>query len=170
VWVSPNLSRLPRDRKERLRLLLDVDIAGVAVHSVDLGRAVDLDDNWALVHQSIRATTDGVEKHKEITRSQRATQERIENGYDHGRPPFGLTYDEDGHYWVPDRDTDEYQAALTCIRLREDDHSWREIERETSVSKDTARRIYTRRERYLPTNPNERSPMSQPRRTTSSSR
>jgi DNA invertase Pin-like site-specific DNA recombinase len=170
--IVPNLSRLSRDRKERLRLLLDVDTAGVAVHSVELGRAVDLDDDWALVHQSIRATTDDVEKRKEIARSKRATQERIENDYDHGRPPFGLTYDEDGHYWIPDRETDEYQAAIACIRLREDGHSWREIERETSVNKDTARRIYTRRERYLPANvnANERSSTSQPRRTTSSSR
>jgi DNA invertase Pin-like site-specific DNA recombinase len=168
--VVPNLSRLSRDRKERLRLLLDVDTAGVAVHSVELGRAVDLDDDWALVHQSIRATTDDVEKRKEIARSKRATQERIENGYDHGRPPVGLTYDEDGRYWIPDRDTDEYRAALACIRLREDGHSWREIERETSVSKDTARRIYTRRDRYLPTNPNERSQTSQPRQTINSSR
>lgn len=148
--LVPNLSRLSRDRKERLRLLLDVDGAGVAVHSVELGRAVDLDDDWALVHQSIRATTDDVEKRKEIARSKRATRERIENGYDHGRPPFGLTYDDSGHYWIPDRDTDEYQAALTCISLRENDHSWREIARKTSVNKDTARRIYTRRERYLP--------------------
>jgi DNA invertase Pin-like site-specific DNA recombinase len=147
--IVPNLSRLSRDRKERLRLLLDVDTAGVAVHSVELSRAVDLDDDWALVHQSIRATTDDVEKRKEIARSKRATHERIENGYDHGRPPVGLTYDDDGHYWVPDRDTDEYRAALTCLKLREDGLSWREIERETSVDKDTARRIYTRRERYL---------------------
>ena len=29
------------------------------------------------------------------SRSKRATQERIENGYDHGRSPFGLTYDGD---------------------------------------------------------------------------
>jgi DNA invertase Pin-like site-specific DNA recombinase len=148
--IVPNLSRLSRDRKERLRLLLDVDTADVAVHSVELGRAVDLDDDWALVHQSIRATTDDVEKRKEIARSKRATKERIENGYDHGRPPFGLTYDDSGHYWVPDRDTDEYRTALACLRLREDGHSWREITRETSVNKDTARRIYTRRERYLP--------------------
>lgn len=165
--IVPNLSRLSRDRKERLRLLLDVDTAGVAVHSVELGRAVDLDDDWALVHQSIRATTDDVEKRKEIARSKRATQERIENGYDHGRPPFGLTYDEDGRYWIPDNDTDEYQAALACIRLREDDHSWREIEHKTSVNKDTARRVYTRRERYLPAdmNVNEHSSTSQLRRT-----
>jgi DNA invertase Pin-like site-specific DNA recombinase len=150
--LVPNLSRLSRDRKERLRLLLDVDGAGVAVYSVELRRAVDLDDDWALVHQSIRATTDDVEKRKEIARSKRATQERIENGYDHERPPFGLTYDDSGHYWVPDRESDEYQAALACIRLRENGHSWREIAHETSVNKDTARRIYVRRERYQPSN------------------
>jgi DNA invertase Pin-like site-specific DNA recombinase len=148
--IVPNLSRLSRDRKERLRLLLDVDRAGVQLHSVELGGAVDLDDDWELVQQSIRATTDDVEKRKEITRSQRATQERLDNDYDHGRPPFGLTYDDDGHYWIPDRESDEYQAALTCIQLREDDHSWREIATETGVNKDTARRIYARRERYLP--------------------
>jgi DNA invertase Pin-like site-specific DNA recombinase len=150
--IVPNLSRLSRDRKERLRLLLDVDGAGVAVHLVELGRAVDLDDDWALVHQSIRATTDDVEKRKEITRSKRATQERIENDYDHGRPPFGLTYDDSGHYWVPDRESDEYRTALACISLREDGHSWREIARETNVNKDTARRIYARRERYQSSN------------------
>lgn len=146
--IVPNLSRLSRDRKERLRLLLDVDRAGVQLHSVELDRPVDLDDDWALVQQSIQATTDDVEKRKEIDRSKRATQERLNNGYDHGRPPFGLTYDDNGQYWVPNRDTDEYQAALTCITLREDGRSWRKIATEIGVSKDTARRIYDRRERY----------------------
>lgn len=146
--IVPNLSRLSRDRKERLRLLLDVDAAGVAVHSVELGRAVDLDDDWALVQQSIRATTDDVEKRKEIERSKRATQERLDNGYDHGRPPFGLTYNDEGNYWVPDQGSDEYRTAISCIQLREGGHSWREIATETTVSKDTARRIYNRRERY----------------------
>ena len=50
--VVPDLSRLSRDRKERLRLLLDVDQAGVQLHSVALGGAVDLDDDWELVQQS----------------------------------------------------------------------------------------------------------------------
>lgn len=151
VVIVPNLSRLSRDRKERLRLLLDLDAIGVQLHSVELDRAVDLDDDWALVQQSIRATTDDVEKRKEIERSKRATQERIDNGYDHGRPPFGLTYDTGGNYWIPDRGSDEYRTAVECIQLREDGHSWREIATETDVSKDTVRRIYDRRERYLPT-------------------
>jgi orotate phosphoribosyltransferase-like protein len=49
---------------------------------------------------------------------------------------------------VPDRESDELQQALTCISLREEGHSWRKIATETTVSKDTARRIYDRRERY----------------------
>lgn len=149
--IVPNLSRLSRDRKERLRLLLDLDAIGVQLHSVELNRAVDLDDDWELVQQSIQATADDVEKRKEIERSKRATQERIDNGYDHGRPPFGLTYDTDGNYWIPDRGSDEYRTALECIQFREDGRSWREIATETDVSKDTVRRIYDRRERYLPT-------------------
>lgn len=43
--IVPNLSRLSRDRKERLRLLFDVDRAGVGLHSVELARPVDLDDD-----------------------------------------------------------------------------------------------------------------------------
>ena len=150
--IVPNLSRLSRDRKERLRLLLDVDAAGVAVHSVELGRAIDLDDDWALVQQSIQATTDDVEKRKEIERSKRATQERIDNGYDQGRPPFGLTFDDNGHYWVPDRDSDAFPTAVRCIRLRQEGHSWRDIADTTDVARNTVRRIYDRRERYLPAN------------------
>lgn len=83
----PNLSRLSRDRKERLRLLLDIDAIGVGLRSVELNRPVDLDD-WALVQQSIQATNDDVEKHTEINRSKRATHERLDNGYDHGHPPI----------------------------------------------------------------------------------
>lgn len=144
--VVPNLSRLSRDRKERLRLILDLDGAGVQLHSFELGRAVDLDDDWELVQQSIRATTDDVEKRKEIERSKRATKERLENGYDHGRPPFGLQYDEDGHYWVPGESFDD---ALSVIRSREDGLSWRQVAEETGVNKDTARRVWDRRDRYL---------------------
>ncbi len=36
VVIIPNLSRLSRDRKERLRLLLNLDAIGVQLHSVDL--------------------------------------------------------------------------------------------------------------------------------------
>lgn len=73
--------------------------------------------------------------------------ERLENGYDHGRPPFGLRFDDEGKYWVPD--TNEFEQALECIRLRDKGSSWRGVEDKTGVDKNTARRVYERKEKYL---------------------
>jgi hypothetical protein len=146
LTVSPTCLYHSRDRLSSLSLRLAID----SCLARPTEQRVALDDDWELVQQSIRATTDDVEKRKEIERSKRATQERINNGYDHGRPPFGLTYDDDGNYWVPDRDSEEYRTAVECIQLRENGRSWRAIADETDGSKDTARRIYERRERYLP--------------------
>jgi len=145
VVVVPNLSRLSRDRKHRLQLLLDLDRAGVDLHSVELRRAVDLDDDWELVQQSIRATTDDVEKRKEIERSKRATQERIENGYDHGRPPYGLEFDSNGRYWVQG---DNFDDVLDVFRLRDQGLTYEEIAEKIGVSSSTAARIESRRKMY----------------------
>lgn len=148
--IVPDLSRLSRNRKHRLRLLLDLDESGIELHSTERGH-VDLSDPYALTVETAKAETDDLEKRKEIERSKRATEERIANGYDQGRPPYGLTFDDDGRYWIPDRGSSEFEAALECIRLRERGESWRSISVETGVNKDTARRIYDRRERYLET-------------------
>ncbi|EMA57661.1 Resolvase domain-containing protein [Halorubrum kocurii JCM 14978] len=142
--VVPNFSRLSRDRKHRLQLLLDRE--DVELHSVELGRAVDLNDDWELVQQSIRATTDDVEKRKEIERSKRATSERIENGYDHGRPPYGLEFDDDGEYWVPGED---FEDVLGVIRLRNQGHTYAEISEEVGIPTSTAARIGSRKEFYF---------------------
>ena len=88
-------------------------------------------------------------KRREIEKSQAALDAREERGDDHGRPPFGLRYDDDGRRWVPDRESGEFATALEVIRLREDGQSWREIAEETGVNRSTARGIYDRRERYL---------------------
>ena len=145
VVIVPNLSRLSRDRKHRLQLLLDLDRADVDLHSVELGRAVDLDDDWELVQQSIRATTDDVEKRKEIERSKRATKERIENGFDHGRPPYGLEFDENGEYWVPNNN---FVDVLEIFRFREQGKTYEWIAGEVGVPTSTAARIEQNREVY----------------------
>jgi DNA invertase Pin-like site-specific DNA recombinase len=88
-------------------------------------------------------------KRREIEKSRAALEEREQQGHDQGRPPHGLTYDDDGKHWVPDRKTGEFSEALDVIALREDGVSWRDIEDETEVSKNTARRIWERRDRYL---------------------
>lgn len=87
-------------------------------------------------------------KRREIEKSQEALDAREQRGDDHGRPPFGLRYDEDGRRWVPDRETGEFATALEIVRLREAGYSWRDIEDETGVNTATARRVYDRKERY----------------------
>lgn len=92
-------------------------------------------------------------KRREIQKSKAALEARNQQGYDQGRPPFGLTYDAAGEQWVPDRasDTDEqsdFQTALAVINARTNDHSWRAVAAETGVTKSTARRIWKRRDRY----------------------
>lgn len=144
--VVPNLSRLSRDRKQRLRLILDLDSSGVQLHSVELGRDVDLDNDWELVQQSIKATTDDVEKRKEIERSKRATKERMEEGFDHGRPPYGLEFDDAGEYWVPG---ENYEDVLDILRLRNQGKTYAEISEEVGVPTSTASRVVSRKETYL---------------------
>ncbi|MDL0134745.1 recombinase family protein [Halobacterium salinarum] len=87
-------------------------------------------------------------KRREIEKSRAAMEARAEQGHDQGRPPHGLKYDDAGERWVSDREDGEFRDALDVIELREDGVSWRDIEDETEVSKNTARRIWERRDRY----------------------
>lgn len=93
-------------------------------------------------------------KRREIEKSRAALEERQQQGHDQGRPPFGLTYDDAGERWVPDRESEdgdrsEFQKALDVVKARENGLSWRDIASETGVHKDTARNIWDRRDRYL---------------------
>ncbi|WP_306057036.1 hypothetical protein [Natronococcus wangiae] len=88
-------------------------------------------------------------KRREIEKSQAAMTAREQRGDDHGRPPFGLCYDDEGRQWVADRESGEFATALEVIRLRKANCSWREIADETGVNRSTARGIYDRRDRYL---------------------
>lgn len=74
---------------------------------------------------------------------------REQRGDDHGRPPFGLCYDEDGRQWIPDRESGEFATALEVIRLRKSSHSWMVSADETGVNKSIARGVSERRDRYL---------------------
>lgn len=93
------------------------------------------------------ATADA--KHKEIKRSQVAVQERLENGYHQGAPPFGLRFDEEGEFLV--RDSNEWPAVERVFELRSEDLSYRDIASEVeAVSISTVGNILTdNREKYL---------------------
>lgn len=93
-------------------------------------------------------------KRREIQKSRAALEERENQGHDQGRPPFGLTYDDNGERWVPDRESEngersDFQKALDVVKARENGLSWRDVAAETGVHKDTARNIWDRRDRYL---------------------
>jgi len=93
-------------------------------------------------------------KRREIQKSKAALEEREEQGHDQGRPPFGLTYDDAGERWIPDRESENdgrtsFQKALDVIRARENGLSWRDVASETGVNKNTARRVWERKTRYL---------------------
>lgn len=139
-------ARLSRDRKERLQLLLDLDTAGVALHSVERGEPVDLDADWAYVLQAIQATTDDVEKRKEIERSKQETQRRIAAGYYQGRPPVGTCFDAAGEYLVPD--PDEWSIVMAAFDKLDEGASYRTIAAETGLSLATLSRLAERGRAY----------------------
>ncbi|WP_128478072.1 recombinase family protein [Halorussus pelagicus] len=148
--VVRDRSRLSRDSKERLRLLLDLDSMGVDVHVVEVGERVDLDDPYALTRESAQADADDAEKRKEAERGRAEAEYRAQNGLPNGRPPFGLQYGPEKERFVPDHDDDAFETALEVIDLRADGVSFRAIAEDIDgVSKDTARRIVDRREKYL---------------------
>ncbi|MFT4921034.1 MAG: DNA invertase Pin-like site-specific DNA recombinase [Haloarculaceae archaeon] len=134
-------TRLARDQfyweLKRAALLGDCDLAFVQEPPED-----------ELTFRVQRAVESDV-KRREIEKSKAALRARARNGYDQGRPPFGLKYDDAGEFWVPDRESGDFSDAVDVIDLRENGESWRGIQGRTGVNKDTARSIYERREKYL---------------------
>ncbi len=85
-------------------------------------------------------------KEEEIKKSRRAIKRRKERGYDHGRPRFGMTYDDAGHYQVP---SDEYDTVLEIFQLDSAGESRREIAGTVDVPVATIQNVLNRREWYL---------------------
>ena len=85
-------------------------------------------------------------KEEEIEKSRRAIERRKEQGYDHGRPRFGMTYDERGEYQVPG---EEFDTVLDIFRHDRNDKSRREIAAAVDVPAATVHRVLDRREWYV---------------------
>ena len=85
-------------------------------------------------------------KEEEIEKSRRAIERRKEQGYDHGRPRFGMTYDERGEYQVPG---EEFDTVLDIFRHDRNDKSRREIAAAVDVPAATVHRVLDRREWYF---------------------
>jgi len=134
---------------ERLRLLTLFRAADVELHVVEAGGHINVQDVQTAAMECVHAAMDHIKKMAEIRRSREAPTEKKQKGHDLGRPPFGLTFNENSEYWVPDRESDEFNDALNVIELRENGVSWRNIEDETDVNTSTARRVWERPDRYL---------------------
>jgi len=85
-------------------------------------------------------------KEEEIDKSRRAIERRKEQGYDHGRPRFGMTYDDRGEYQVPG---EEFGTVLDIFRHDRNDKSRREIASAVDVPVATVHRVLDRREWYV---------------------
>lgn len=84
-------------------------------------------------------------KEEEIEKSRRAIERRKEQGYDHGRPRFGMTYDAAGEYQVPG---EEFDTVLDIFQLDNDGKSRREIADAVEVPTSTVQNVLDRREWY----------------------
>ncbi|TKX64326.1 helix-turn-helix domain-containing protein [Halorubrum sp. GN12_10-3_MGM] len=85
-------------------------------------------------------------KEEEIEKSRRAIERRKEEGYDHGRPRFGMTYDTDGEYQVPG---EEFDTVLEIFQLDNAGKTRREIADEVGIATSTVQNVIERREWYL---------------------
>ena len=85
-------------------------------------------------------------KEEEIEKSRRAIERRKQQGYDHGRPRFGMTYDANGHYQVPG---EEFDTVTEIFQLDNAEKSRREIADEVDVPVATVQNVLDRREWYV---------------------
>lgn len=143
--VVAKTDRIGRDFNERMRFLLDLSDCAVELHSPRTGQ-VDLDDAISLAVEGVHAASDDQVKRTEIESSKEAVKERMEQGYDHGRPPTGFTYNDDGTRWVPD---DQFETVVDAIELIEDGVSYREVADRVDIPRSTLSEVVNRKDLYL---------------------
>lgn len=139
--------RLARDFDETMRLVLDLREHDVEAHTFQEGR-LDLSDPVQAAVEVLQAASEHEAKKKEIERAREAVQERLENGYDHGRPPIGFRFDDAGERWVPDREG-RFADVVEAINMVEDGATYRDVEEELGIAPSTMSGVMNRRDRYL---------------------
>lgn len=139
--------RLARDFDETMRLVLDLREHDVEVHTCQEGK-LDLSDPVQAAVEVLQAASEHEAKKKEIERAREAVQERISNGFDHGRPPIGFRFDDAGEYWVPDREG-RFSDVVDAIRMVEEGSTYRDVKKKLNIAPSTMTHIMNRRDRYL---------------------
>lgn len=144
--VVRDRARLSRDFDERIRLVTLFRLTGVEYHVVEAGGHVDVSDVQTAGMECLHAMMDDMKKRQEIERARDATEERLEAGLDHGRPKFGMTYDDAGEYQVPGEHFDTVRAVLEADDRGADPG---EIARKTGLDVAKVRRVLEHREFYV---------------------
>lgn len=136
--------RLARDIDEVMRLIPDLRQAGVELHSHQDGQ-LDLSDPMRSAIEILQAAAAHEEKMSEIEKAREAVNERLDAGHDHGRPRFGMRYNDSGTRQVPGED---FGRVRRVFELRSDDHTLTEIADTTDIATSTVQRILDNRDWY----------------------
>lgn len=140
--------RLVRDIDEVLRLIADLRTHGVELHTCLAEGPLDLSDPIKMAIEIVEAASAHKEKRAEIQKARTAVDERLDAGFDHGRPPLGLQFDDDKQYWIPDED---FETVIDVIAFARQGKSQHEISKMDGipVSQSTVSRIVDREDEYL---------------------
>jgi DNA invertase Pin-like site-specific DNA recombinase len=139
--------RLARDFDETMRLILDLREHSVEAYTYQEGQ-LDLSDPVQAAVEVLQAASEHESKKKEIERAREAVQERIEKGYDHGRPPIGFCFDEDGEQWVPDQNG-RFDDVVKAIEMVDKGATYREVQEQLDIPPSTMSGVMDRRDLYL---------------------
>lgn len=143
--ITNDKRRLSRDENEVMRLVADLREQSIELHTYQDGE-VDLDEPMAAGFEILRASVAAEEKREEIEKAKEAVRERVKDpDIDHGRPRFGMEYDERGEQQVPG---DQFETVREIFRHRDRGLSFADISDEVGVSESTVWRICERREWY----------------------
>lgn len=138
--VVRDRQRIGRDFDERMQFILDCRQTDIELHTEHSGE-VDLSDPYAAAMESMHAAADDQGKRTEIEKAKQAIERRIEEGYYHGQPPLGLTFDENKQYLVP---SEEFDTVQTVFDRLDEGVAYRKIAEEVGVATGTVSNINER--------------------------
>lgn len=136
--------RIARDIDEVMRLIPDLRQHDIELHTYQDGR-LDLSDPMHAAIEILQAAAAHKEKLEEIEKSIQSVNERLNRGYDHGPPRFGMEYRPDGKYQQP---ADDFDRVREIWSLRERGKSYHEIAESLGISSKTAYNVVNNREWY----------------------
>lgn len=110
-------SRLGRDKWQRIQHFSELVQEGVEFHTYYDGFS-DPDEEITLLEEAMHAQQDDKVKSEEIEKAKEEISNRIDAGYFHGKPPFGLEYAADKKHL--EKNEKEWQVAQFIWNNRED--------------------------------------------------